>query len=376
MPMTAPLPPLPPLAPTTKGLVAVIETNPEHRRQVCDALGPLYQVAAFPHLDPAIPALARTRPQVILIDHAALPWGGTNPIAGLRDLVPGVRIIGTMRPAGSRLGGTANDLDAVLEKPYLRSSLLRAISDMINHAVEARWQALAPQYRESLQRTVDAFNSLSGMIEKGQPPDYAEMREACSPLVGAVQNHDFKVILDNVKGHDNYSYVHSMRVATLLSLFGHTLGLTTEDLTVLATGGLMHDIGKMCIPHEVLNKPGRLDESELKVMRSHVTRSVEYLAIQESLPRGVMLIAEQHHEKLNGCGYPHGLHGGQLNELARMAAIVDIFSALTDRRVYKAPMPPETALTLMTDQMGDEIDLTLLGLFKDMLLHAVAAEPT
>ena len=178
--------------------------------------------------------------------------------------------------------------------------------------------------------------------------------------------------MDNVKGHDNYSYVHSLRVATLLSLFGHTIGLKGDDLSLLATGGLVHDIGKATIPQEVLNKPGRLNDAELEVMRSHVPRAIDYLSLCETLPKGVVTIAAQHHEKINGEGYPMGLRNGELNELARMASIVDIFSALTDRRVYKEPMAPEAALALMTDRMAGEIDLALLALFKGMLLDAVA----
>jgi HD-GYP domain-containing protein (c-di-GMP phosphodiesterase class II) len=128
----------------------------------------------------------------------------------------------------------------------------------------------------------------------------------------------------------------------------------------------------MKIPHEVLNKPGRLDETELQVMRSHVPKSVDYLELCDTLPKGVITIAEQHHEKLDGSGYPHGLKGGQLNELARMAAIVDVFSALTDRRVYKEPMEPEQALNIMKESMTSDIDQQLLTLFKSMLLDAVS----
>lgn len=357
-----------------KGVVAVIDANPGHRRQVSEALSPFYQVASFGHLDQALTSLVRLQPLVILIDEAAMPRAGRNPIVVLRETVKGALIISTLQRSGPGAAPGVGGADAVLAKPYLRSSLRRTISGLVNKSVEARWETLAPHYSESLQRTVDSFNSLSGMIEKGEPIDFACVRDACSPLVGAVRNHDFKVILENVKGHDNYSYVHSMRVATLLSLFGDTVGLSPDDMMILASGGLVHDIGKMCIPHEVLNKPGRLDEAELQVMRSHVQRSVDYLTLRDNLPRGVVLIAEQHHEKLNGCGYPHGLRGGQLNELARMAAIVDIFSALTDRRVYKPPMAPEVALTLMTEQMADEIDMNLLTLFKEMLLNAVSPD--
>lgn len=359
-------------AQSRKILVAVIDANAEHRRQVATALTSFYQVADFAHFDIAMEALVQTPPCVLLLDEMAMPRQGGDPIKAARKLLPGVPIIRTLNRSLAHLGETAGDTDACLEKPYRRSSLIKTISGLVNKAVEAKWETLAPQYRDSLQRTVDNYNNISDLIDRGEPLEYSEITDACSSLVDAVSNHDFKIILDNVKGHDNYSYVHSLRVATLLSLFGHTIGLKGDDMNLLASGGLVHDIGKMKIPHEVLNKPGRLDEVELQVMRSHVPKSVDYLRLCETLPKGVVTIAEQHHEKLDGSGYPNGLKGGQLNELARMASIVDIFSALTDRRVYKEPMAPEQALSLMTAQMAPDIDQGLLMLFKSMLLDAVS----
>ena len=361
-------------AQSRKILVAVIDAHPEHRRQVASALTSFYQVADFAQFDQAMDSLAATPPCVVLLDEKTLPRLGGDAIAITRRHLKGVPIIRTMARPPSQLGSAAFDTDACLEKPYRRSTLIKTISGLVNKSVEAGWETMAPHYRESLRRTVDSFNNISDLIDKGEPLVYQDITEACGPLVDAVSNHDFKVILDGVKGHDNYSYVHSLRVATLLSLFGHTIGLKGEDLSLLASGGLLHDIGKMTIPHEVLNKPGRLDDGELQVMRSHVPKSVDYLRLCEALPKGVLTVAAQHHEKLDGTGYPSGLKGGQLNELARMASIVDIFGALTDRRVYKEPMSPEDALTLMGERMSGEIDQNLLTLFRSMLLDA--ATPT
>ncbi|CUW41487.1 Putative response regulator [Magnetospirillum sp. XM-1] len=366
--------PMPAAEHSRKILVAVVDAHAGHRQQVAAALTSFYQVAAFEQFDQAMESLSGSPPCVVLLDEKALPRLGGDPIATARRLLKGVPIIRTLARPIQQLGSAAYDTDACLEKPYRRSTLIKTISGLVNKSVEAGWENLAPHYKESLRRTVDSFNNISDLIDKGEPLVYQEINEACGPLVDAVSNHDFKVILNGVKGHDNYSYVHSLRVATLLSLFGHTIGLKGDDLSLLASGGLLHDIGKMTIPHEVLNKPGRLDDGELQVMRSHVPKSVDYLKLCESLPKGVLTIAAQHHEKLDGNGYPGQLKGSQLNELARMASIVDIFGALTDRRVYKEPMSPEDALTLMTERMGGEIDLSLLALFRAMLLDA--ATPT
>ena len=94
-------------------------------------------------------------------------------------------------------------------------------------------------------------------------------------------------------------------MATLLSLFGNVIGLPQSEQLLLASGGLLHDVGKMSIPHEVLNKPGRLTEEEFVVMKGHVDASVHYLMQNPEIPKGVITIAAQHHEKLDGTGYPN-----------------------------------------------------------------------
>ena len=161
-----------------------------------------------------------------------------------------------------------------------------------------------------------------------------------------------------------------MRVATLLSLFGAAIGIKGEEHMTLTAGGLLHDVGKMVIPHEVLNKADKLDEAEFVVMKSHVTHTLDYLEKTQTLPSGVIIIAGQHHEKLDGTGYPFGLKGAELNQLGRMASIIDVFSALTDRRVYKPPMEPEKAFSIMGNMQG-HLDQTLLLVFKEMLLDSV-----
>jgi putative nucleotidyltransferase with HDIG domain len=358
-----------------KVLVTVIDGVPEHRSQVSRALTSFYAVTAFDDVVDAAPVLRMAPPLALVVDESAKPWGGGEAIKRIRGDIAlrDIRIIATTADGNSGFLARAKAFgcDAVLPKPFRRSQLISTISGLVNHSVESRWDRLADHHRHALRATLDTFNGISDLIDRGEPIEYADIRTACSPLVEAVQRNDFKTILNGVRGHDNYSYVHSLRVATLLSLFGHAMGLKGADLLVLSSGGLLHDIGKMSIPHEILNKAGRLSDSEFAVMRGHAQGSVRYIGNCPTFPKGISIIAGQHHEKLDGSGYPNGLKGSELNDLARMAAIVDVFSALTDRRCYKAPMPPETALTLMREEMTGHLDQQMLRLFVDLLLSSV-----
>jgi putative nucleotidyltransferase with HDIG domain len=353
--------------------VGLIDGNPRYRAEITSALTQYYDVIPFPDGRDAVVGLIARPPAVLIIDEQAPPGGGMAVLELIRKnpSLAAVPVIAKAEDAGSAFAAAAKEARhcTVIAIPFKRSQLLAAISGNVNKEIEAAWDKIEPVQQAALKQSVATFNQIAELLEDGKPIPFDKVKDSCEPLARAVSEGNFKDVLKGVRGHDNYTYVHSMRVATLLSLFGHRIGIRGDDLLTLATGGLLHDVGKMDVPQDVLNKPGRLTDEEFAVMRSHVTHTSRHLRESPGIPKGVITIAEQHHEKLNGKGYPNGLAGTQLNDLARMAGIVDIFSALTDRRVYKPPVPPEKSLEIMEGMTG-EIDHKLLGMFRGMLLEA------
>ena len=124
----------------------------------------------------------------------------------------------------------------------------------------------------------------------------------------------------------------------------------------------MHDIGKAKVPGAILNKPGKYNDAEFAEMQKHVGFTVDLLYDVPHIDEEVMEIAWSHHEKLDGTGYPRGLKNGQISKLARMATIVDIFTALNDRRVYKDAIPPDDCIKIMKG-MTDDLDMNLMEAF-------------
>lgn len=355
-------------------LVTVVEAADGHRRQLEHALTSFYRVAAYADPDVALAAMSKALPCAVVVGRGESLTASTDFIRLLRrrpDLaeVPVVFIASSDDPE-TRAAAKAGGADAFLVKPYRRSALIKAISSQVSKGVERRWEKLPALQRAALFDTMEVFNSVSDVIDRGEPIAYNTVTDACTPLMEAVGSGEFKVILNEVRGHDNFSYAHSLGVATLLLLFGYTIGLKESELSLLGSGGLLHDVGKMSIPYDVLNKVGLLSREELDLMKSHVDVTGRYLEKCTDLPRNVLLIGNQHHERLDGTGYPLGLKGGALNELARMSGIVDVFCALSDRRPYKPAMDAETALQVMTDDMTGKLDQQLLGLFREMLLDS------
>jgi putative nucleotidyltransferase with HDIG domain len=360
---------------TSKHAIAIVDESNRHRKEVCDALLSFYDVVPYENIKHALFGVTGDAPDLILVGEHVPTSLAINFIYSVRkdttlSHIP-IIFITDNKDSKAADGALTMGANAIVKKPYLSSTLINAISALLNANVEREWEQLLPVQRKALKGTVEVFNSIADVIAKGEPLPFAQVKNACEPLVEAISNNQFKSILNGVKNHDNYTYAHSMRVATMLSLFGHAAGLKNQDQLVLASGGLLHDVGKMLIPHNILNKPGKLTPEEFAIMKTHVPETVKYLQANKDIPKSVIVIAAQHHEKLDGTGYPHGLQGSELNDLARMAAIVDVFSALTDRRVYKPPMPAEDALTIMTEEMGHHLDQHFLKIFKTMLYEAV-----
>ncbi len=355
-------------------LLVIIDSHEQHRHSIKQALLSMYNIIELDVLSDTLAELRKLQPAMVLIGEKAGATDGYEMITRVRrdPKLHGTQTLLFLSSDHPNKIKAAQECGAStwLAQPYRRSALIDTISGRLNAQVEEQWETLPPLQAQALKGTIKIFNSLSDAIEKGEPIAYTHVRDACSPLVEAVNMGDFKSILTGVKSHDNYTYAHSMRVAIFLSLFSRTIGLSVDEQKMLTIGGLLHDVGKMIIPHLILNKPGKLTPEEFTLMKEHVNASSRILSLSGDIPQGVIIIAEQHHEKIDGSGYPKGLSGNALNKLARMASIVDIFGALTDRRAYKPAMPPEKALSLMVNEMSGQIDMGLLATFRQMLLDA------
>jgi HD-GYP domain-containing protein (c-di-GMP phosphodiesterase class II) len=264
-------------------------------------------------------------------------------------------------------GWPQDGADVLLDKPFRRSRLISALSRVTNQAVEEGWNSLPAPHPQTLRKSIDTFNHITELIEVGEPLVYDRVVDVCAPLVDAVTGSQYKPLLNALQRHDNAHYVHSLRVATLLSLFGHSIGLKDDALLILATGGLLHDLGKTLEGLNIVNEPRRLTAQELKKVHWHVTSTLDYLEHHTDVPKGVRTIALLHHERLDGSGYPNGIKGAKLNDLARMAAIVDVYSALTERRSYRPALMAKDAFALMSTEMHASLDQRLLGIFRDLL---------
>ncbi|AXE29749.1 phosphodiesterase [Chromobacterium phragmitis] len=159
-----------------------------------------------------------------------------------------------------------------------------------------------------------------------------------------LRNNGALLSLCRIKDKDNYTFQHSVSVGALMVSFCNALGMGKEVIHHAGIGGMLHDIGKMKVPDTILNKPGKLTEQEFQVMKCHVVESQKILHDTRGISETAVLVAGQHHERHDGSGYPAGLKGDEISQLGQMAAIVDVYDALTSDRCYHKGMAPTDAL--------------------------------
>lgn len=182
---------------------------------------------------------------------------------------------------------------------------------------------------------------------------------AAEPVVEEIlqsldRNADALVSLCKLRQTDDYTYTHCVNASVMVSLFARGLGVSSSSLLSLGLGGLFHDIGKTLLPRQIINAPRRLNQKEMDIVRRHPQLGYDYLVSKNIKDNDVLMLVLEHHEQYCGEGYPHKISGNTISLPGRMAAIVDVFDALSSRRVYKEPMPLSKALSILFSMRGKE----------------------
>jgi len=200
-------------------------------------------------------------------------------------------------------------------------------------------------------------------VQKETPFNASIPKAFSNKLVESVdRNPDALLCLTKIREKDDYLLEHSLNVAILLANFGNYLGMSEEEVQDLSYAGFLHDLGKIKIPDEILHKPGRLTDSEMEIMKGHVKHGVDYLNDTDIAPPLIQAISE-HHERLDGLGYPAGKQGKDISQAGRMLAIADMYDALTADRVYKAGMSSQKAFSILMSDAPTRLDQSLVMQF-------------
>ncbi|HDZ37164.1 MAG TPA: HD-GYP domain-containing protein [Marinobacter sp.] len=219
----------------------------------------------------------------------------------------------------------------------------------------------ALRVHSAAQELVGSFMSSAKI---GASIDVAPIHQLAAELQSSVtRNANALGCLGRIREKDNYLLEHSVNLSVLMSIFGQYRNLSEDILHQTVVGALLHDLGKILTPDEVLHKPGRLSPEEYEVMKLHARHSRDILCATEGIGELTVITAAQHHERMDGTGYPEGLKGEQISIYGRMVAITDVYDAITADRVYHRGLTPAQGLKKLLEWSGDHLDPALVTQF-------------
>lgn len=207
-------------------------------------------------------------------------------------------------------------------------------------------------YREELTKAKRVYTQAKTMVQDllhearlGKSVDGEKAQVVVNEMVDSIfRNQDALLSLSRLKNYDDYTFQHCLNVSVLTLALGRNLGMVQDELRRLGVGAILHDVGKMSIPEEILNKPGRYTDEEFAVMKNHPLLGAKILMNAPGVEEESVAVALNHHERFTGRGYPRGLEGMAIGKFGLISAIVDVYDAITSDRVYHKGLPSHQAI--------------------------------
>lgn len=233
------------------------------------------------------------------------------------------------------------------------SALIRGVQELVELQVDFK------KIKESTKTMLDSIS-----LDEKVPNDLCNtIAEELQVKLETVDNSLIIQCINGIRNADEYLYNHSMNVALLNGLMGRWLNFSEQEIEKLVKVGLIHDIGKVKIPEEILQKPGKLTSEEFAQIKQHPVYSYEFLINSGVDDEKILNGAMQHHEKVNGRGYPYGIGADNISEFAKITAVSDVYDAMVAKRVYKEPHSPFEILSSFSEDRYSELDINYINVF-------------
>lgn len=255
----------------------------------------------------------------------------------------------------------------VLDQQYIMKLKNLSIPGVYVHLGDQDFDVELPEEVLSEETKILATKNLFRTFQKCQLTnnlDVKKVQKTTQTIIeNLLQNKNNVHQLTDVRRYDNYTFYHSISVCALATMLGILRGYSPKRLSEVSIGALLHDVGKVKISPNILNKPEKLTDEEMQVMKTHSEEGFKTLRKNRELSVVPMHVAYQHHEKFDGTGYPRGLKGDSIHEYARIVAIADVYDALTSDRAYKKACHPYEAYKIMIEMVNSHFDPELFELF-------------
>lgn len=237
------------------------------------------------------------------------------------------------------------------------------------HSEKVRKSESFKIFEEQFQESTEEFTyTLTDIATKNNDVDIDGLFASANEIMaGETNTYHLMDILSNIRYFDDSTYAHSLNVALLANIFGRWLHMNDHDLKVLTVAGMLHDIGKVLMPPEIIKKPGPLTPEEYDIIKTHPFKGYQLLK-QKNVDENICRAALLHHEKCDGSGYPIGMTREKISEVAKIITIVDIYEAMTANRCYRAGLCPFDVIKMFEDEGFTKYDPKYLVPF----LHGIS----
>ncbi|WP_372956666.1 HD-GYP domain-containing protein [Marinobacter sp.] len=230
---------------------------------------------------------------------------------------------------------------------------------------------LAEELPHAIRRYRDAQTYIDDLLDRvadGRELPLEQARTIVRNCINSISSNPNAMFwLTRIRHRDAYTAEHCVRVGILSITFGRFIGLSEQQLETVGLSGMLHDVGKMRVPPEILNKPGALSPEEWQVMRRHAEYGFKLLTSDHQVEPDVQQAALSHHERLDGKGYPQALSAPAISQFTRMVSIVDAYDAMTSDRTYRKGIPTSEALRIIYKNRGGQFDDLLVEAFIRMI---------
>ncbi len=206
------------------------------------------------------------------------------------------------------------------------------------------------EFKKEYESEIDSFqDSLNDIVEKNSKVDVDHMYQGMMALVNEGTGLNVMDMMLNLRQYDDSTYAHAVNVALICNVMARWLEFSEADIKMATMCGLLHDIGKLKMPSEIIKKPGRLTAAEFSVIQQHPVEGYKILR-EQNLDLHIQYAALMHHEKCDGSGYPCKLWRNQIDPFAKLVAIADIYDAMTAKRVYRGPICPFEVIRIFEEE--------------------------
>lgn len=247
-------------------------------------------------------------------------------------------------------------------------------NDQPTHSERVRNLASFQKFEKTFHQTTGNFTcQLNDIANRSNSIDLdALFASASEMMAGETNTYQLMDFLSNIQYFDDSTYAHSLNVAMIANILGRWLHFNDEDLKIITVAGMLHDIGKLLVPSDIIKKPGRLTKEEFDIMKQHPYNGYKLL-IEHGTDERIAQAALLHHEKCDGSGYPFGLKGYKINNLAKLITIADIYEAMTANRCYRAGICPFEVIKMYEEEGYQKYEpkylITFLQGISDTYLH-------